>query len=1223
MFTNPLFEGSKVNINESFDTYHENFTFKTAPQGELQLDQARNSINNLMLKFEKPKKNDKKSKEEDDDDFKLLTESFMINLDKLNTSHLTIKPMDLKESIIEKKQDGFFRNNPFPLPLQEVFQKNNDDIFQKKKEEFFQEKSQKEEKPQEINNVFSMNSQGIYQQNPQFSNEISYSLELKNQALESRNKALEETISKMHDDHMHFLTEIESLQRRLSEIEREKQMISQKNTEDLENIKTLTQQLRNIQEQTSDNAKEFLYKKEALTQQYDKQIQEMKETIRLNEDLLRKSITKETLYEAVQLQMEELQRSNKNLQGQLTEVLEMLEASKEKFMEKENSLINLTEKLQKENGEIREKNQFLETEIWKLKEYEENTRKTEENEEIMKKYKEISMRNEEKIRELEGFLERKEREIDRLKVFEKENEELKGFSQKISQDFQEKFYESQEILMRYKSEELALLAINKDLKRNCEIFNEDLKENQKKIEEKEEILMEKELGFKEKYGKLEELYKNSKEIIENYNVQLEDYKEEKELLIRQLLEEKSKYQQERMSFTDQKRYYEENMKKFEGGIHQKEEKIKGLMKDLLEKEGFIRMSIYDKNTEFEKIKQEFYRQIENKDKEIGFLSEKYEGILKEKELWERNSRENDGKIREIEGKMKRIIEENERIQRENQIKNDELLERKVKELHENNEILSRKLMNSEQIFKEKELWERNSKENERKVRDFEAKIKRITEENEVIMKEMKEMHGHKAFLLENRVLQLQENNERLSKQTKFDEIYKRENDEKIKRNFIEKPIEKEMTLNQLNQINKNFNQFAEKPLERKIIPTKSFNPFTKETQNYQTYRQEINKETQNYQEINKESQNSRPETQNYRSETQNYRQETQPFIKETLQNYHQSIEKIHEIHKEKILPFQLENQEKTLQFNKTEIFLKKEAIKEDDIFQETSNLKNDVFEALTSYQKLLSAIQVKKTGPQNLKKYIGDNLQSTFLNYSKILFIYFKPNETFINLLNLNLYVEKPEIIRKKIFSKSQYLSFKDIYLKTNGPKEKEINEMMRNCNEFILEFYEFIRRRPEKQIIRNAKGFAKENKLSELYCGHCNGIFPLEIYKAHISTCDLYRGGRVYEEDIMNKTISFCDKNQRNSLLKLSEMMSLRINYLNDSEMKQRVMNLVINLRGSINQNNKDHLKIEAKCILKDINSAYFVLLLNRMVGLLENAEREPSGIMAVNNHIDNVLSD
>ena len=62
MFTNPLFEGSKDNTNESFDTYHENFTFKTVPQGEVLLDQARNSINNLMLKFEKPKKNDKKSK---------------------------------------------------------------------------------------------------------------------------------------------------------------------------------------------------------------------------------------------------------------------------------------------------------------------------------------------------------------------------------------------------------------------------------------------------------------------------------------------------------------------------------------------------------------------------------------------------------------------------------------------------------------------------------------------------------------------------------------------------------------------------------------------------------------------------------------------------------------------------------------------------------------------------------------------------------------------------------------------------------------------------------------------------------------------------------------------------------------------------------------------------------------------------------------------------------
>lgn len=98
MFSNPLFQENQgesrdnINPNDISDIiHHENFSFKPPVQGNL--DQARNSINNLMLKFEKPKKKDKK--EEDDDDFKLLTESFMINLDKLNTSQMNYKPWDI------------------------------------------------------------------------------------------------------------------------------------------------------------------------------------------------------------------------------------------------------------------------------------------------------------------------------------------------------------------------------------------------------------------------------------------------------------------------------------------------------------------------------------------------------------------------------------------------------------------------------------------------------------------------------------------------------------------------------------------------------------------------------------------------------------------------------------------------------------------------------------------------------------------------------------------------------------------------------------------------------------------------------------------------------------------------------------------------------------------------------------------------------------------------
>lgn len=1211
MFTNPLFENnaSREITNESFDTYNENYTFKP-PQNEVLLEQARNSINNLMLKFDKPKKGEgNPRREEEEDDFKLLSESFLINLDKLNASHISMKPMDIDLnaasphkhiSSISQAQIKVEQTQTVSPILQQrpVHQTMFGGQNQKPLEEV-------QSKPQ-----------GTLNQQSQ--EEIR-----KIQNLENQNRFLEQTLEKFHQDQNHLLGENENLQRRIRELELEKSKISQKNMEDIANIQSLTQQLRVYQEQTSQTSQEFLIKKQGLTEQYERQIQELRETIQLNEDLLRKSINKDTLYEAVKVQMEDLQRSNNELQGRLSEVLTMLETSRDKFNEKERSLMGMIETLQKETENYRGREMEYEEEIKKLREgkdyFEENHEKYER-----------------RIREFTVLLERKEAELMRYRGVEAEFETMKAGLEKNTHELQNKYYENEESLLRYKTENMALEGVNRELKQNIEMMNEALKSLKRKMEENDGVTVEKEMGYRDKYMRLEELYKNSKEIIENYSRQLEDYKMEKELLIKQLLEEKSRNQQERMSFTDQKRYYEENMKKVEGGIQEKEGKIKNLMNDLLQKESFIRNSIYDKNQEFERIKQEYLKLVEHKEKEIQEIRAKNEILLKEKEAAGAKTKEIDQRILDKEGIIRSY---------------------------------------------------------ERKVKEYEQNMKTIQEDNERILRETKEMQQHKTLLLENKVQQLQENLDRMSKQAQGETQLRKEYEEKL-RNYemnvnIQGSSSSSVNVNKTNVSNvqgtslgRSFNPFfRESPENKGVVQSEiRVSPTTEIQKDYANFGQSDirSNNERNLQKLNYNREiygfyNSDPQKNMIQRETaqnnankevftNSQREATQTknneniYLKEKEYNkdlyresskidykdsYGENFKYVNSppINTQETLtnPKQtyvtdqktLKNQETKSEIQKKpDIFLKKDTIREEEIFQEVTKLKNEVFEALQNYQKVLAAIQVKKVSSSNLKKYIGDNLQHIFLDYSKILFVFFKPNENFINLLNLNLYIDKPEEIRKKIFSKNQYLSFKDIYLQTGGSKEKEINEMMANCNDFILEFYEFIKRRHEKEThhkekVTQPKQNAEQSKPTELYCGRCNGVFPIEIYRTHITTCDNYKGGQIYQEDVLNKNLVVEAKNTNNSIAKICENLGNHINEFQDSENRQKIMNLISNVKSLKIEDYRDYLIRDVKEMLgiKNMSNGLFCVL-SRLLTVLENKKGD-FGMESGNNKVDNIRSD
>jgi len=155
---------------------------------------------------------------------------------------------------------------------------------------------------------------------------------------------------------------------------------------------------------------------------------------------------------------------------------------------------------------------------------------------------------------------------------------------------------------------------NNELKQILNQLQDSFSISNSNLEQKDSFLMEKESAFREKYQRLEDLYTNSKEIIDSYKKEMEDYKLEKDLLIKQLLEEKSRNQQERVSFSGQRTIFEETARKYEQGINEKEQKIKGLIDDLTQKEFFIRI---DKRT--------IYRGNRKKGKR-----NKLENLLKEK-----------------------------------------------------------------------------------------------------------------------------------------------------------------------------------------------------------------------------------------------------------------------------------------------------------------------------------------------------------------------------------------------------------------------------------------------------------------------------------------------------------------------------------------------------------------------------------------------------------------
>ena len=135
-----------------------------------------------MFKFEKPKKNTEKIKEndEDDDNFKLLSESFLINLDKLNTSNITMKPLDLELP----SPDANLIKTPMKNSSLNIQSKQNHQIISENK------------------------SQNTHEVN-------------KNQFFESQIATLQETIEKLSEDQGNLLREVSQWQSKASELERE------------------------------------------------------------------------------------------------------------------------------------------------------------------------------------------------------------------------------------------------------------------------------------------------------------------------------------------------------------------------------------------------------------------------------------------------------------------------------------------------------------------------------------------------------------------------------------------------------------------------------------------------------------------------------------------------------------------------------------------------------------------------------------------------------------------------------------------------------------------------------------------------------------------------------------------------------------------------------------------------------------------------------------------
>lgn len=131
---------------------------------------------------------------------------------------------------------------------------------------------------------------------------------------------------------------------------------------------------------------------------------------------------------------------------------------------------------------------------------------------------------------------------------------------------------------------------------------------------------------------------------------------------------------------------------------------------------------------------------------------------------------------------------------------------------------------------------------------------------------------------------------------------------------------------------------------------------------------------------------------------------------------------------------------------------KKALFKENEVYNDVSMLKEKVTSLLMRYQSLLEALKDKNSVDFNLKKYLSEPVNEILNNFCVLMRTYYE-TEGFSSK-------------RLPSLQKCQHLS--QCYFESGGNLEKELNESLHNCLDFIAEFYNFVDH--ESFFIRNSR---------------------------------------------------------------------------------------------------------------------------------------------------------
>ena len=516
---------------------------------------------------------------------------------------------------------------------------------------------------------------------------------------------------------------------------------------------------------------------------------------------------KNTIFEE---QIKNLKLNNDNLQNELIQLKSQLEMQMKLNNEcktKENELINLNNKYLKQMNYLEQNNKQKDNEIKILKNKIENN-------------------NDEKIKDYQNLLEKKEIEIKNImKNIDNNNIQLKN-KEKKELEKQKKLNNENKLL----KEEL-----NNKIKINEQIQREINELKEKNKEKDNEINILKKLNKNEEYEiLLKQLQKENNDLKQrNNNIEIELSKRQKDL--EKQIELNKEYKSKENKLVDMNKNIEQLQKQInhpETEDNQKIEKIKLLEKNNKnETDNIIKKyqeTLNEKDNEIKKLKQiQFnYEEMNKKNASletgINNIKESYNSLININEI---NNKEKENIIEnDINEKYKNLLKENGKLRqnfsdKENELQNQIKLNNELRKENENNiNIINNLKKNINELNEKIKNFEKNKNDIEVKDTNLKNKENELNKRYLEIMEKEKEINRKISFLedkenlIENENKKMKEldndimNNQKIMNENK--DLY-------IKNKQLEKEI-KELRA-QINQILNQFNENKDYSKENLII----------------------------------------------------------------------------------------------------------------------------------------------------------------------------------------------------------------------------------------------------------------------------------------------------------------------------------------------------------------------------------------------------------------------